>query len=192
MVFAAAVETRIEITDADPLGDVGEGFDGFFDRLLPRAVSLAQGLLNDRAAAEDAAVEALARAYVEWGRVALLSYRDAWVLRVTANVAYDQVRKAGRELSASASPPSPRDAIETATLRVTLVPALRKLSRRQRDAVLLSYIVGLTNEEVALALGCTVGTVKVHVHRGIARLRRELGDELGPVSLKKDQSHGSL
>jgi DNA-directed RNA polymerase specialized sigma24 family protein len=126
------MEPRVEITHGEPLGGEGEAFEGFFDRLLPRAVSLAAGLLNDRAAAEDAAVEALARAYVDWDRVRTLTYRDAWVLRVTANVAYDQVRKAGRDRRPLPPPAPAPDSMDTSTLRVTLVPALRKLSRRQR------------------------------------------------------------
>jgi RNA polymerase sigma factor (sigma-70 family) len=191
MSLSAAVEARVEITDGDPLGNVGEGFEEFFDRLLPRAVAVAAGLLNDRSAAEDAAVEALARAYVEWGRVSSLSYRDAWALRVTANVAYDVVRKAGRERRVVSQAPA-RDAIETATLRVTLVPALRKLTRRQREAVVLTHLVGLTYEEVALVLGCTAGTVKVHVHRALVRLRVELGGEAGSLPLRKGETHGSI
>jgi len=188
MSASARVETRIEIANGDPLGGEGEAFEHFFDRLLPRAVALAAGLLNDRPAAEDAAVEALARAYVEWDRVRTLTYRDAWVLRVTANVAYDQVRKAGRERRFETPAPA-RDEMDTATLRVTLVPALRKLSRRQREAVVLTHIVGLTNEEVALVLGCTPGTVKVHVHRGLARLRTELGDEASFLPVQKAETH---
>jgi len=188
MPASARVETRVEITNGEQLEGEGETFEHFFDRLLPRAVALATGLLGDRSAAEDAAVEALARAYVEWDRVRTLTYRDAWVLRVTANVAYDQVRKAGRERRIE--PPAPAtDEMDAATLRVTLVPALRKLSRRQREAVVLTHIVGLTNEEVALVLGCTAGTVKVHVHRGLARLRTELGDEGGSLPVQKVDTH---
>jgi RNA polymerase sigma factor (sigma-70 family) len=183
------MEPRVEITNGEPLGSEGETFEGFFDRLLPGAVALATGLLNDRPAGEDAAVEALARAYVDWDRVRTLSYRDAWVLRVTANVAYDQVRKAGRERRPLPPPAPATDVMETPTLRVTLVPALQKLSRRQREAVVLTHIVGLTNEEVALVLGCTPGTVKVHVHRGLARLRTELGDEADSLPVPKAETH---
>lgn len=151
----------------------GEAFEAAFDRLLPRAVATAERLLGDRAAAEDAAVEALARAYAEWPAVSKLSYLDAWVLRVTANVAYDQIRRAGRERSLPVAVES-MDAIDTATLRVTVVPALRRLSRRQREVIVLTHIGGLTQEEVASVLGCSIGSVKTHTQRALAHLRQEL------------------
>ncbi len=154
---------------------VAEEFEGFFDRVLPRAVATAERLLGNRASAEDAAVEALARAYSEWQSVGELSYRDAWVLRVTANVAYDQLRAQVRERRIEL-PQESFDEIDTATLRATVVPALRKLSRRQREVIVLTHIGGLTQEETASVLGCSLGSVKTHTTRGLVKLRALLGD----------------
>jgi len=60
-------------------------------------------------------------------------------------------------------------------LRIALVQALRRLPRRQREAVALRYLVDLPDREVAAALGVSVGSVKVHLHRGLASLRSSLG-----------------
>src|SRR5688500_4191364 len=56
-------------------------FEDVFDRLFPRAVRLTHRILGDRAAAEDAAAEALARAYARWPRLRGVPWLDGWVLR---------------------------------------------------------------------------------------------------------------
>ncbi|HET9091027.1 MAG TPA: sigma-70 family RNA polymerase sigma factor [Acidimicrobiales bacterium] len=155
-------------------GQGAEAFEEFFDRLMPRALLVGRRILGSRADAEDAAVEAMARAYVAWGRIGAAAHRDAWVLRVTANVAYDQVRRRKRELG-PLQPAAEREPAAEVELRLTLLPLLRRLSRRQREVVTLSYLAGLTHEEIAAALGCSVGSVKVHARRGMDKLRADLG-----------------
>jgi RNA polymerase sigma factor (sigma-70 family) len=60
---------------------------------------------------------------------------------------------------------------------LALVAALHKLPRRQRDAVVLRYVTGLSEAETATSLGVSVNTVRTHVNRGLAALRRRLGDD---------------
>ena len=60
-------------------------FETAFRELFPRSYRVAVRILGDGADAEDAAAEALARAHASWKKVGTMSYRDAWVLRVTAN-----------------------------------------------------------------------------------------------------------
>lgn len=149
-----------------------ETFDVAYRELFPRAATLAYRILGDRSAAEDAAAEALARALARWRSVGSLPYRDAWVLRVTTNVAIDVVRRrrGGRQPDAVA------DDVEAATLRIALADALSSLSRRQRTAVALRYLSGLSEVEVAQSLGVSTSTAKTHIRRGLAALRRRLGD----------------
>ena len=155
-------------------------FEATFRRLYPRARGVAYRITGDPVAAEDAAAEAFARALASWRRVSGLPYLDAWVLRVTANVAVDAVRRRGPELrafetlasSAAAGTTAPDD---VAVLRVALAAALGALSRRQREVIALHHLVGLREEEVARSLGVSVGSVKRHGHRAMVRLRSALG-----------------
>lgn len=71
----------------------GDDFEAAYGALFPRAAKIAYGLLRNRVAAEDVAAEALARAYADWSRIASLSYRDGWVLRVATNLAIDAARR---------------------------------------------------------------------------------------------------
>lgn len=148
-------------------------FDEWFHEVFPRAVLLAQRILGSRQAAEDAAAEAFARAFARWSRLRSLPHRDGWVLRVTAHLGIDATRK--RRLPFAPVGLRPDDD-ELTVLRLALVEALRALPRRQRDAVALRYLSGLSETEVAAALGISTGTVKSHIHRGVRTLRARLGD----------------
>jgi len=156
-------------------------FDFAFTDLFPRAFRLCHRLLGDRASAEDAAAEALARAYANWHRVSELPYRDAWVLRVATNVALDQLKK--RKHAVIVLPSTAEDE-DTHALRVALWAALRALPHRQREIVVLRYIAGLKEEEVAALLGLSLGTVKTHVKRGRAALRRAIENEETIIDLR--------
>jgi RNA polymerase sigma factor (sigma-70 family) len=58
--------------------------------------------------------------------------------------------------------------------RGDLVAALRRLPRRQREVVVLRYLADLSESDVAVALGCSVGSVKSNGSRGLSALRRDL------------------
>ncbi len=158
------------------MGDVQaveERFVAAFGRLYPRARRVAYRVLGDVCSAEDVAAEALARAYAQWERIESLPWVQGWVLRVTANLALDIARKRRPLID----PPRAVESEDAIATRLAMVAALNRLPRRQREAVALHYLAGLTDEEVGRALGIAEGTVKAHVHRGLLALRRSLGDD---------------
>ena len=159
-----------------------EDFEEAFDTLYPRAERLAYRIVGNWAAAEDVAAEALARTYTHWRKVRSLPHRDGWVLRVATNVAIDVYRRRRPE----PDPPDPVDLADAATIRVALAEALATLPRRQRTVIALHHLSGLTEQEVAGALGLSLGTVKTHARRGTAALRARLGDGFQEVSLGTD------
>lgn len=152
-----------------------EDFDAFFFALLPAVLRLAQRMTGERSAAEDVAAEAFARAFARWEQVGALSYREAWVLRVAANLAIDLARRRRPELAPR--PPAPDPAGEV-VLRVTMVAALAALPKTQRQALVLRYLADLSEAEVAAALGVRPGTLKSHLHRAREALRSRLGAEI--------------
>lgn len=147
-------------------------FAAAFDALYPMAVRLAARIVGDQATAEDVAAEALARAYARWSRVADLPHRDAWVLRVAGNLAIDVVRRRRPELA----PPLSDQFEDTTALRLALASALLQLSARQREVIVLRYLVGYSEAEVSAALGLSTNTVKKHVQRGLTGLRSRIGE----------------
>ncbi len=60
--------------------------------------------------------------------------------------------------------------------RMDVARALAKLPRRQREATVLRYYLGLSVEEIAATLGVTEGTAKTTLFRGRQALARALGE----------------
>ncbi|WP_245667376.1 RNA polymerase sigma factor [Actinomadura macra] len=61
--------------------------------------------------------------------------------------------------------------------RREVMAALRRLPRRQREALVLRYYLDLSDAEVAEAMGIRPGTVRSTMVRALAALTRELGEE---------------
>ena len=60
--------------------------------------------------------------------------------------------------------------------RDTVAAALALLPRRQRECVVLRYWLDLPEREIADTLGIAAGSVKSHLHRGLAALETSLED----------------
>ena len=58
-----------------------------------------------------------------------------------------------------------------------MVSALRRLPHQQRTALALRYYLDLSDSEVADSMGVSVGSVKTHLHRGLASLASLVGEE---------------
>ena len=143
-------------------------------RLLPRVLSHATRVLGSRAEAEDVAQEAMLRLW----RGAATWQADGparpatWLYRVTANLAIDRLRARARTAPLEAAPepmdeaPGPAAALDDATRLAALDRALQDLPERQRQAVVLRHIEGLSNPDIAAALDISVEAVESLTSRG--------------------------
>ena len=163
---------------------VPRSFELAFHDLYRLAYRVAYRILGDRSDAEDVAQEALARAALRWSR--LHERPEGWVSRVAANLAIDRYRRRRRQPQIPMGPVGVVDA--KLGERGDLVVALRKLPRRQREVVVLRYLADFSEADVAVALGCSVGTVKSQASRGLSSLRRHLG---GPADTDGDDVRAS-
>ncbi len=156
-----------------------DDFEELFRGLYVPAYTVALRLLGDEQEAEDAASEALARSAVSWQRLRGLDHQRAWVLRVTANVAVDVIRKrrpVADDPHREACPGTPED-------RVMLAVALRRLPRRQREVLVLRFLADMTEVQVAGQLAISRGAVKQHCRRGLVTLRELIGSPVEEVPL---------
>jgi len=137
-------------------------------------------LAGDRHLAEDLVQTALAETYVRWtsiddpaayARRALVSANAAWWRRRSAS-----------EVPVRTTPdvPGPDDTAAVAE-REPIVAALRELPARQRTALVLRFYDDLSEADTAAAMNCSVGTVKRHTARGLARLRRLVDGETAGI-----------
>lgn len=150
------------------------GFREVFDRTYPAAQRLARRITGDAATGQDLAAEALTRLYARWRWIAERDHIDAWVMRVTTNLALGVVRRR-RPVRATVREPEALD--DSAVMRVAVGEALARLPRRQREVVALRYLCDLSEARVAELLGISGGSVKTHLHRALVALRPLLGGE---------------
>lgn len=157
-------------------------------RLAPRVLRLAQRLLQDRAEAEDVTQEAMLRLWrVAPGWQAGGAQPSTWLHRVAVNLATDRLRRRrGVALEAIEEPDDPAPSAVEGLIeddrRRALDEALAMLPDRQRAAVVLRHLEGLTNPEIAVQLGIGVEAVESLTARGKRRLAQLLEgrrDDLG-------------
>lgn len=129
--------------------------------------------LVGRARAEDVASEAVIRALVRWSRIS--GYPQAWVTRVATNLAIDLLRKDSRVVTGTRGDPQPTSFEGDAIERIDVVRDLKRLSRRQRQVIVLHYLAGLSEREVSDVLGLSIPTVKTHLSRALRTMRRHDG-----------------
>ena len=151
-------------------------FEEFVRACSPRLFRTALLLAGqDRAAAEDLLQLALERAYRHWARVCRTGEPERYVHRILANASNDRWRQAARRRERPLHPgdaePPAQDQSDAVAERDFLMRALATLPPRQRTVLVLRYFNDLSEAEIADALGCSVGTVKSQVSRGLARLR---------------------
>jgi RNA polymerase sigma-70 factor (sigma-E family) len=133
-------------------------------------------ITGDRHAAEDLVQSALERAFRSWDRVAAADAPEAYVRRIMANLANDQLRNRRRQAAEllehdGADAVSAQDAFHGVDERETVVRALRELPLRMRTVLVLRYFDDLTEAQIADVLGIAPGTVKSQAARGLAKLR---------------------
>ena len=164
--------------DLDAYEEIVRRYQG----LLVRAAFVVTG---SRMEAEDAAQEALVKAYRAIGRFRRGRPLRPWLLRIVTNEARNRRRSAGRRaglqlratedrrVSGDAAP-SPEAAALEGESRLRLLAAVNGLGEGERLAVAYRYFLGLDEAEAAKALGVARGTVKSRLSRALGRLRTQL------------------
>jgi RNA polymerase sigma-70 factor (ECF subfamily) len=165
-------------------------------RLLPRALRHAARVLGDMAEAEDVAQEAMMRlwkAAPDW-RADGPAQPATWLHKVVANLAVDRLRRARAtgldpDTAADAIPdtaPGAEARMAQADRMAALDAALATLPERQRQAVVLRHIEGLSNPEIAEVLEIGVEAVESLTARGKRALKRRLTDRRRPWAMADD------
>lgn len=160
---------------AAPTRDVlVESFESFVIREYRPVLALAFALTGDRATAEDLAQETFLAAFRTWSTI---SNPGRWVRATVSNRAMSwwrrtyAARRAITRLAGSSAPEvweMPEDTGE-------FWDEVRRLPRRQAQAVTLYYLEDQSAEEIGALLGCEPSTVRIHLSRG----RRALASRLG-------------
>jgi len=150
------------------------------------ALPLAVAVLTDRDAAGDVAQDVAVEALSGLSRLREPDRFDGWVrkmaVRMTLRVADTRRRRSQTEVAFDdAEAADLADATDAIAAREALRAAFGPLSARQRVALVLRYVHGLSEREIAAALGCRPGTAGSLLSRAREVLRRdEALSELAP------------
>ena len=153
-----------------------ESFESFYRREMPRLVMLARALTGS-ASADDIAQDAMVTAYDRWDAVCTYDSPSAWVRQVCANRSLSLLRRRGAEARALLRFGGRRQ--ESTALSEDsgeFWAEVRRLPRRQAQSVALFYVYDLSVAEISRTLGCSEGSVKVHLSRGRAALADRMHD----------------
>ncbi len=181
-------------------GDVA-AFEEIVRRYQGRVYATAYRVTGNREDALDVTQDALVKAYQKIGTWAPTGNFLSWLLRLTTNQAIDHLRRRNRrkqepldeafvgQTEGAAVEPSidsTESVVRGREIDTRVRGALVKLSRMQRTVFVLRHFEEFSLAEIAEELGCTVGSVKVHLFRALKKLRDELGD-LAPDTSQDEQ-----
>jgi RNA polymerase sigma-70 factor (ECF subfamily) len=162
-------------------------FETAYRELAPRALTIATRVLRDRAAAEDVVQDVFIELWrrpqsYDASRGTLSAYvsmlaRCRALDRMRAVAARDSAddRAARRDLVGMAAPETAADPVLRRERTSEAMAALRAVPAPQREAVLLSYGLGLSTSELAAARGLPLGTAKSRMRLGLRKARAAAG-----------------
>lgn len=156
-------------------------FDAIFRAHYPQCVGFAQGLLRDRAAAEDVVQEVMLELWRRRGDVAITESLRAYLLRATRNRALNQLRHASVQRRAEPFIAGDETVAATGTaqlvageLKSEIVAAIAELPPGCREVFELSRGQGLRYAEIASTLGISIKTVESQMGKALKHLRTRL------------------
>jgi RNA polymerase sigma-70 factor (ECF subfamily) len=187
----------IAAADAELIGRAARGearaLEVLYDRYSGVVFSFALRIVSERQLAEEILQEAFFRAWQQGGSFSAgRGSFVTWLLSITHNLAIDEIRRRRRrpQKADSEEPEQILDSVADTgagadvegevwlgALRDTIGRALAELPPAQRDALEMAYFRGMTQREIAEALGEPLGTIKTRMRLGLQKLREALGSD---------------
>ena len=157
-----------------------------------QVLSTAMRILGNSEKAQDVHQEVFLAIWKRWHKYNGRTNWNAYLYRTTVRKAIEfakqsKAEQTHRKVSLTGlrqqpkygtSTDHPDGSLRTAELQQMLARYLARLPGRQADVFVLSRIEVLKHDKIAEILGCSQNTVRVHLHRAVKQLARELGDYL--------------
>jgi RNA polymerase sigma-70 factor (ECF subfamily) len=183
--------------DTELIGRAARGearaLEVLYDRYSGVVFSFALRIVSERQLAEEILQEAFFRAWQQGGSFSAgRGSFITWLLSITHNLAIDEIRRRRRrpQKADSEEPEQILDSVADTgagadvegevwlgALRDTIGRALAELPPAQREALEMAYFRGMTQREIAEALGEPLGTIKTRMRLGLQKLREALGSD---------------
>jgi RNA polymerase sigma-70 factor (ECF subfamily) len=165
-------------------------FETFVARFQRRLYRLAWGYLRQHDDALDAVQETMVKVYLARSSYRPTSHPFTWTSRILANHCLDHLRRRkarpsesleaaqearpGSDLTAGDPRDTPERSHQQTEFRRRVQDAVALLPESQREVFVLRHFEDMTLEEIAVARGCALGTVKSSLHRAAAAVRERL------------------
>jgi RNA polymerase sigma-70 factor (sigma-E family) len=156
----------------------------FIDARSCSLLRFAYLLTGDHGLAEDLLQNSLIKIYLSWDRIQDRAALEAYTRTVMTRTQLSWWRRPARRelLGAEPTERTVREPVHDRhpiDERDELWRLLATLGPRQRAVLVLRFYEDLSEAEIARVLGCTTGTVKSQLSRGLARLRERMPAEPG-------------
>ena len=161
------------------MADIDKRFAAYVRDRGAHHLRVAVLLTGDWHAAEDLVQASLVKLYRAWPKLRLDGDPDAYLRRIMVNTHRSWWRARWRRETPTGELPETAiaDFTDRHALGAQVRQALQALSRRQGEVLVLRYCADLSEAQVADLLGCSLGTVKTHTHRGLRALRVNLEED---------------
>jgi RNA polymerase sigma-70 factor (ECF subfamily) len=148
---------------------------------------LARRLLLDPEMARDAAQEVFLRLHSKLGKFQEDRALAPWLYRITVNLCHDLQRRSKPSLvvaldfaeSLRDSALNPEQSVALLQQQELVIAALKELTPREREAIVLRDLEGLSTAEVARVLRSSEGTVRSQISTGRVKIKRFVMAQLG-------------
>jgi RNA polymerase sigma-70 factor (ECF subfamily) len=170
-------------------------FEQLFEKHVSGVIGFAMQFVASRARSEELAQDVFLQLYRTRARYVPRARFRTWLYRMVTNACLSELRRPEHRariqsldhslredlddpppIAESSTPSSEEAALDHEAVR-QLQAAVAQLPPQQRAALLLARANGLSYEEVALSLSCSVSAVKSLIHRATVTLRERLQDE---------------
>ncbi|KRB77358.1 RNA polymerase subunit sigma-24 [Nocardioides sp. Root190] len=157
--------------------DVDAAIESLYVAHWDQLVRLSVLLVRDRGQAEEVVQDAFVELHRRWSRLDDPSRAAAYLRQSVVNRSRSALRHRGvvqRHLARQHHVdvvPGADEPVLADSRRQTVLDALQRLPRRQREVLALRYYLDLSEAEIADTLGISRGAVKSHASRGSAALR---------------------
>ena len=170
----------VVVSDGQAQGE----FDRAYPSLVTTAARAAQKFFRyNNALVEDTVAETMARTYERWERVRRHPNPAGWVVVCAKNVCLEQLRQSAREVKVPQSCAADEliDLTDESAVSITISESLRKLSKRQRDVIVLRYLLDYDERTTSELMGIKVANVKAAAHEGRQLLNPMLAGVYGDM-----------
>jgi RNA polymerase sigma-70 factor, ECF subfamily len=162
----------------------GNEFEQLVQSRSRQVLNTAMRVLGDSHLAQDVHQEVFLTIWRRWGCYNGTTHWPGYLYRMTVRKSLELARRKNRLQIANESAEQsvchdcPDERLRAEELRKKLSACLARLPRRQAEVFILSRLEGLDYEQIAHVVGCSRQTVRVHLHRALMRLSRDLKDFL--------------